>query len=853
MSLLPASSIGDESTGFYNGVATQSLRFNDGSSEHLTFTTGSASSAEDRRKITHSVWIKRGALGTYQSIYSTTQNGGGDYYLWRFANDDTMTLYLNVSNNDFAYDTVAKYRDTANWYHFAVIIDTTQSTDTDRVKIYANGVLQDKTIKFSNHVGQNFSNYVMDGTEDAIGQFNYNSTTYFDGYMCDFITTIGQDNSISDFGETKNGVWIAKDYSGSYGANGFRLQFDQTGTGTASASTIGADVSGNTNHWTSNNLAANDSNLPDSPENNFMTFNPLHRADVSLSLRYANLHAHCDSDDGVFTTIEIPTSGKWYVEFVLAHVSKPSGVYILGNNHRTRDDWTHVANYTSFTEGFAIQGSTNKVFEYGGSEIGSTHSNGTIYAFLIDVDNSTYDIYQNDTKIFDAGTFNHPGSNEGVIIGVGNNSDSGTNDCNFYLNAGQDSSFLGTKTAQGNTDANGIGDFYYTTKGGLALCSSNLPDVTIGPASPTQADDHFNTVLYTGNGGSSTLAVTGMNFQADWLWFKNRTGANDHNVYDTVRGLSSGALMPNLTNVEDSTQRITSIDADGFTLPATLYTYTNTNNANYVVWGWKAGGDIADVSGNYIKDGVAFTPTQGTIDANKMSVNTTAGFSIIEFTSDISSDVGETGTPPTIAHGLGVKPQWVIIKDRDGGSYPHWNVWHPYYQPDTTYLNYQLFLQLTNAANNAGWHRTDTGFTTNLFTPPRYQYNENGKSYIAYVFHEVEGFSKFGGYIGNNSTDGTFAYTGFRPAFLIIKRASTTGSWQYLDSKRNPFNSTDTYLYTPGNGAEVDGSGLSTPINVDFLSNGFKIRTEEAVYNSSGASFAYMAFAEQPFKFSNGK
>ena len=181
MSLLPASSIGDESTGFYNGVATQSLRFDDGSSDHLTFTPSSASSATDRRKITHAVWIKRANIGTYQAIYSTTQNGGGDYYHWRFANDDTMTLYLNVSNYDYAYDTAAVYRDTMNWYHFVLIIDTTQSTDTDRVKLYANGVQQTLNVKFTNHVGQNFSNYVMDGTEDAIGQFNYNSTAYFDG------------------------------------------------------------------------------------------------------------------------------------------------------------------------------------------------------------------------------------------------------------------------------------------------------------------------------------------------------------------------------------------------------------------------------------------------------------------------------------------------------------------------------------------------------------------------------------------------------------------------------------------------------------------------------------------------
>ena len=137
-----------------------------------------------------------------------------------------MTIFLNVSNLNFAYDGTEVYRDVSNWYHFVLIIDTTQSSASDRIKLYKNGELQTLSNKYGSDVSQNFSTYVMDGTEDAIGQFNYNSTQYFDGYMCDFITTIGQDNAISDFGETKNGVWIAKNYSGSYGANGFRLHFN---------------------------------------------------------------------------------------------------------------------------------------------------------------------------------------------------------------------------------------------------------------------------------------------------------------------------------------------------------------------------------------------------------------------------------------------------------------------------------------------------------------------------------------------------------------------------------------------------------------------------------------------------
>ena len=254
-------------------IISNSLRFNDGDSAHLTFTPGSASSATDRRKITHSVWVKRGVLGTGTTLYSSTKSGGGDYYQWRFSSDDKMTLILDVDDSNFGYDTAAVYRDTTNWYHFVLIIDTTQSTDTDRVKLYANGVLQTLNTKYSGgHVSQNFETYVMDGTEDAIGEFNYNSSTYFDGYMAEFVTTIGQNTAVTDFGKDVDGVWLPKDTSGlTFGGNGFRLQFKQTGTST-DASGMGADTSGNTNHFAPVNLAASDVVI-DTPENNFCTIN----------------------------------------------------------------------------------------------------------------------------------------------------------------------------------------------------------------------------------------------------------------------------------------------------------------------------------------------------------------------------------------------------------------------------------------------------------------------------------------------------------------------------------------------------------------------------------------------------
>ena len=420
------------------------------------------------------------------------------------------------------------------------------------------------------------------------------------------------------------------------------------------------------------------------------------------------------------------------------------------------------------------------------------------------------------------------------------------------FNFGQDPTFGGISvdgSSADATDGNGKGKFYDTPPSGfLALCSANLPAPTIGPNADTQADDYFTTHTYTAN-NQTAQTRTGVGMQADWLWFKQRSRADSHALYNTVRGIDKSMRITTDTEFDDSNSEtgVTAIGTDGFTLGTDAQAWVNYQSDTMVAWLWKAGGNHADVSGNFIKDGVAFTPTQGTIDASYISVNTTSCFSIVQFTSDISSDVGETGTPPTIAHGIGVKPTLVIVKDTDGGSYPHWNVWHKGYQPDATYLNYQLFLQSDAASNNAGWHRTDTGFTTNLFTPPRYQYNETGKTYICYVFAEVEGYSKFGTYKGNGSTDGTFIYTGFTPKWIMAKRVDSADNWAIYDSDRDTYNVRDSYLYADSSQAEAT---YSTAI-VDFLSNGFKWRGAVNFGNNSSGTYVYMAFASLPFKQSN--
>ena len=882
MSLVKANGAGEVSTGFYNGVATRSLRFDDGSSPHLTFTPSSGSSSTDRRKITHAVWIKRSSIGSYQSIYSSTQSGGGDYYLWRFANDDTMTLYLNVSNSDFAYDTAAVYRDTMNWYHFVLIIDTTQSTDTDRVKLYANGVLQTLNVKFTNRVSQNFSNYVMDGTEDAIGQFNYNSTAYFDGYMCDFITTIGQDNSISDFGETKNGVWIAKDYSGSYGANGFRLQFNQTGDGqsTASSSTIGADTSGNDNHWNDNNLDTHDSNLSDSPENNFATLNISQTSNNASTFSFSegNLALTVTNNSGYrnCSSTFSPMGIKGYFEFSV--VSGTPNFYIgviEDTTFPTNMDYADLThNYTMLVhnsgvyqnENIASQG--NRIVRGGSTYL--PHNIGTIAAG--DVLGLAFDFTGTNRRIW----FHRANTYGTSSTGVGNPSTGAnpvqsetyldsTSDYRFHfgintgsgtqklvINFGQDGTFAGNETAQGNTDANGNGDFYYAVPTDfVALCSASLPDVTIGPSESSQADDFFNTVLYSG-ANNATQSITDVGFQPDWSWFKSRSNASDHYLFDSPRGANK-SLSSNDTGVEDSTSgQFTQFTATGFDLPADNAGYVNYTGRTYVAWNWRAGGEpTADNSA-----GAGNTPTSGsvkidgsnksdalagTIAATRLSANTTSGFSVVTYT-------GNNGSSGTIAHGLNSAPEWVLIFGRNVSNSQMLGV------TPMGFTKYASF-QTTGGyfvADSTIWNNTAP--TSTVFTVGSAANVNDAYNYVAYCFHSVDGYSKIGTYTGNGNTgsNGPFVNLGFRPAWLFVKRTNNTGGAIIWDNKRSTSNPTDDYLVPQ---LQDDEELNNSTQRVDFLSNGFKVKngaTSNSI-NGSGSTYLYLAFAEQPFKFSNAR
>ena len=629
------------------------------------------------------------------------------------------------------------------------------------------------------------------------------------------------------FGETKNGVWIAKEYTGSYGTNGYRLEFKNTSVGTGSSSTIGADTSGNDNHWTSSGIAAHDCNMPDSPENNWCTLNPLEldennsgAATLEGNLKWTNVNANIGSTFGFGTQ-----GGKYYWEYL--YVSSTDGNHYQGVT--LQKDGISLTNAYSTGIALYFNDGTTRVDGTSGTGFGGQIGADNIIQFKLDLDNGTLQFGKNNTYI-DALTL--PTSVGGWRAGGIQAAGSGGTRV-FVANYGQDSSFAGNKTAQGNTDANGLGDFYYAVPSGfLAVCSANLPEPTIGPNSATQADDHFNTVLWTGN-GSNSHGITGVGFKPDWVWIKERTNASSQYLIDSSRGLGTGdsfrALLSDNVDSEYTglNDQLRTLDSDGFTLDDNTDTnfYVNRNNETYVAWNWKANGGTTSSN----SDGSQTTTVQA---------NTTAGFSIVLYTG--------TGSTDTFGHGLGAVPKWFFTKTRSTTG--DWIVYHAgnTSAPETDFLK----LNENNATEDLNTMYNDTAPTSTVFTlSTNGDVNTSGRTQVGYFFAEVEGYSKFSSYTGNGNADGPFVFTGFRPAWVLIKNPARGADWRLHDIARQPTNDDGGHILLPNSSS----SEVTSEYDIDFLSNGFKLKSGDVYENGSGELIIYAAFAEQPFKYANAR
>lgn len=787
----------------------RSLRFNSADSAYLSRTPASAG---NRRTWTWSGWVKRTTVNTTGQNLFSTDNGSSTTVGQLFFNDGILELNCYASS---AYQwrliTTQVWRDLSAWYHIVAVVDTTQATSSNRVKLYVNGT-QITAFSTATYPSQNFDGAYNLNQPHYVGAA-ITSSGYLNGYLTEVNFIDGQALTPSSFGETDSntGVWKPKAYSGTYGTNGFYLKFaDNSGT---TSTTLGKDSSGNGNNWTPNNFSVtagvgNDS-LVDSPTSygtdtgvggevrgNYCTWNPLAKPAAS-STSNGNLTAVTTTaaDERIFSTIAV-SSGKWYWEITPTAIS--SGGCMVAVTSSAYEYKT--ANLASGDDGYGYYTTGNKYNPSTATSYGNTFTTNDVIGVALDMDNGKIYFSKN-------GTFQNSG-NPVAGTNAAFTSISGTYSPSVS-NGGAGSSC----TVEANF---GQRPFAYTAPSGFkALCTQNLPTPTIGATSTTQAKHYFDIITWTDN--STGNKVLTPDFSPDMLWSKSRSNATDHAISDRVRG--NFQLFPNQTYAEDTTQRVTWGTGnvtlnDGYG----VVNETGASGYTYVDWLWKA-------------NGAGSSNTAGTITST-VSANTTSGFSIVTYTG--------TGANATVGHGLGVAPGMVILKDR--GSVNSWYVWH-----SSLTGSQCLLLNLTNAVASSStfWNSTipsSTVFSLGTDSGP----NRSTGTYVAYCFAPVAGYSAFGSYTGNGSTDGVFVYTGFRPRFILFKQSSAAGNdWYIYDAVRSTYNVATHRLFPNSSAAEA--TNFNT---LDILSNGWKVRDSNSAWNASGATYIYAAFAESPFKYS---
>ena len=796
--------------GFYPYSIGTALRFNDNDSAYLSRTPASAG---NRKTWTWSAWVKRSSIDSANAYIlfdaSTSDTAAA---LIEFAKstegDNSLNVVSYQGSHNIRLRTSMRFRDVSSFYHIVVAVDTTQATSTDRVKIYVNGTLQ-TDFQIETYPAQNHEPYFNSTNQHHISKWHDNRR-FFDGYMAEVNFIDGTALDATSFGETINGVWVPKAYDtadGAYGTNGFYLPFDDS-------SAIGDDESGNTNDWTANNLAASDV-VPDSPTNNFATLNSAANF-MPATLTEGNLKATptSSSDKRYHSTFPI-SSGKWYCEIRIVSTGNRNHIGFWGTENTAS---------TSVPTNYARLGVGNSSSATSGTFNGTafTASAGDILTYAFDADDGKLYFGRNAAPTIGA-TADFTGlASDTYVLGQ---RETGTLNTTNHFNFGQDDTFAGAITAGGNADDNGIGTFKYAPPSGfLAMCSANLPEPTISPNSAEQADDYFNTVLYTGTG--ATQSITGVGFQPDWTWVKRRSGAQEPSVTDSVRGVNA-QLRPASTAAESAqTDALTSFDADGFTLgaDATNRSYNYYTDA-HVAWNWKAGG-------------TAVSNTNGSI-TSQVSAAPDAGMSIATWT-------GNQIAGATVGHGLSQAPEMYIVKAR--GAAASWAVYH-----SALGATKWLLVNSTQAATTSSQEWNNTEPTSTVVSLGTSSANSNqSTTYVGYFFHSVDGFSKVGSMELNNNADGTFVYLGFRPALVIAKRIDGIGDWNIFDSTRDAFNDGDLDLLQ-ANTSFAESAFAASPI--DLLSNGFKLRHTSAngYVNTATDTAIFYAVAEQPFKYSNAR
>ena len=885
----------------------RSLRFSGADQTRLNYTPASGG---NKKTWTLSWWLKRGLID--RRMLFGSYNSGATTAVIELQDDHNLNFYDYDSGYRINLETTQVFRDPSAWYHFVIALDTTQSTDSNRVKIYVNG---SQITDFANatYPSQNFDGLFNDHTiQHAIGTEGALQRLHFDGYMADVYFLDGYAYDPSYFGETDatTGQWIPKEYTGSFGNNGYYLKFDDN-SGTT-ATTLGKDSSGNGNNVTPVNFSVsagygNDS-VEDTPTNNWCTLNTIFRISGRTPPNYSNAALEINNTGGgdmnTHGTFGVK-SGKYYFEGKSENADGVYGTHFIGVQESSPG---HVNQGVYRSDGRVYDGSASP------TQSGTTYDGTQTIGVAFDADTGKVWFAKNNTWISSGDPAN--GNNAAFTYSTTDHLqpafafDNTSDGKKWYVNFGQQ-------------------PFAYTPPTGfVALNSSNLPNPTI-----LLPNEHFNTVTYTGNGGTIDQ---NFGFNVDWVWYKNRGRNNtDHYSFDTVRGANK-AIYQNSDGTENSvapTFYTQSFITNGSRIVRSNGDHLNESGDTYVSWGWNAGNTdgktytvtVVDSGGNKFRfDGFAtnavtldlaeggtyifnypsghpfrFSTTSdgthgggseyttgvthnsstqvtivvaasaptlyyycsshsgmgGQVNTNStlgssnfdgsiqstVKANTTAGFSIITYTGD-----GTTGS--TVGHGLGVKPDLIIIKRRNSSS--DWMVYHKGVNAGVRPEDRYLSINNTNTQTDSVIMLNDTAPTSSVVTLyANSAVNSSNDIYVMYCFSEVSSYSKFGSYTGNGNADGTFVFTSFRIAWLLVKRTDDSKSWVLWDNKRDPHNLAANDLYPNRSDAE---NALSNN-EVDFLSNGFKIRNSASTINGNSGTFIYLAFAESPFKYARAR
>jgi len=817
-----------------------SLRFNSGSSHYLNRTPASAG---NRKTMTFSFWVKRSLISSTQQNIFSAGTSSDNYIAWSLTND---YIEMNFRNGGSASNvfliTTPVFRDISAWYHIVLAIDTTQATAANRAKLYVNGV-QITAFGTTNYPTQNndlnsFGNNVIQYIgQTGVGGFNY----YLNGYLTEFhhIDGYAYDSSYFGFTDPLTNTWRPKKYTGEYGTNGFYLPLDDDNA-------KGTDRSGKGNNWTANNFTGTSTSpdvVPDSPSgisystvptvgigtttgltkpNNYCTLNATvgTTSDGKATLSDGNLVCTVPRLCSIDSTFGV-TSGKYYWEVTATNLTNgPYGMGIFATGHGIIHGSTNYLILSSTGSLYTPGDSNNQGNGWGPTYNGSTD----VIGLALNMNNYTLGFNKNGgsftTYDFSAYTSTYKMADVTPCWKSGGN--------------------LGTSGATFNF---GQRPFRYTPPTGfLPLCTANLPRPTI-----VRPDKFFGIVTY-----NSAQTISGLGFSPDLIWHKSRNQGYNHYLYDSVRGVGAKGLNSSTTTAEgaNDTLGILSFDKDGFSFSSDA----GLSQTDAVAWCWKAGGKSNTYNINDIGYSTAAAAglTAGTITPTGASVNTKSGFSIVTYTGIAGDNISAT-----VGHGLGVAPKLIIIKNRDwASSAAAWQTYHaslPSTGTSPVRLSQSLSLDTTSEASGNDFkdQMNNTLPTSTVFSVSshdgvsaanRYRTYGRADKYVAYCWSEIAGFSKFGSYTGNGSTDGPFVFCGFRPRWIMIKRSDSTGDWFVFDTARDTSNVSYKWLKPNTSGTEP----TSTGDNWDILSNGFKPRNLNGNQNASGGTYIFAAYAESP-------